>query len=125
MRAIYTLVKDILYVISICKEIQIDIKLPAIKMEDNAAVIMIAQKECAYLKRCKHFLMVINYVREQVQLGLIAINKIDGEQNDADLQTKKLRGQPFTTKANNIMGITNNIEHTDTTHSISDTTEIT
>ena len=57
--------------------------------EDNSAVVTVT-----YAKKCKHFLVVINYVvREQINLGLIKINKIAGTKNNADLLTKKLRDQ--------------------------------
>ena len=39
MRAIFTLVKDILYILYICSELQLQLTLPAIIMEDNSAVI--------------------------------------------------------------------------------------
>ena len=39
MRAIFTLVKDILYIFYICSELQLQLTLPAIIMEDNSAVI--------------------------------------------------------------------------------------
>jgi hypothetical protein len=32
--------------------------------------------------------MVVNYVREQLELGLIQVLKIKGELNNADLHTK-------------------------------------
>jgi hypothetical protein len=40
------------------------------------------------LKNCKHFIMVVNYVREL---------------NNADLRTKKLRDKSFAVKADNIL----------------------
>ena len=49
--------------------------------------------------------MVVNYVREQLELGLIQVLKIKGELNNADLHTKKLRDKSFAVKAdNNILG---------------------
>ena len=48
--------------------------------------------------------MVVNYVREQLELGLIQVLKIKDELNNADLQTKKLRDKSFATKADNILG---------------------
>jgi hypothetical protein len=49
--------------------------------------------------------MVVNYVREQLELGLIQVIKIiKGELNNADLHTKKLRDKSFATKADNILG---------------------
>ena len=78
--------------------------LPAVIMEDNSAVVTISNEESAYLKKCKHFIMVVNYVREQLELGLIQVFKIKGELNNADLHTKKLRDKSFAVKADNILG---------------------
>eukprot|EP01036_Dinobryon_divergens_P035206 gene35206-biopygen27828 len=91
MRAIFTLVLNLLFLFSICLDLNLAIQLSAIVMEDNSAVITITTDDQAYLKKCKHFLMVINYIREQVDLGLIDIQKIAGEDNLADLHTKPLR----------------------------------
>ena len=105
MRALYTLVKDILFIIYICSEVNISLLLPAVIMEeDNSAVVTISNEESAYLKKCKHFIMVVNYVREQLELGLIQVLKIKGELNNADLHTKKLREKSFAVKADNILG---------------------
>mmetsp|Transcript_10455 Transcript_10455/g.14419 ORF Transcript_10455/g.14419 Transcript_10455/m.14419 type:complete len:163 (-) Transcript_10455:13-501(-) len=49
MRAIYTLVKDILYVIQLCRDTGTDLKLPAIILEDNSAVITMATEEASYM----------------------------------------------------------------------------
>ena len=104
MRALYTLVKDILFIIYICSELNIPLLLPAVIMEDNSAVVTVSNEESAYLKKCKHFIMVVNYVREQLELGLIQVLKIKGELNNADLHTKKLRDKSFAVKADNILG---------------------
>ena len=89
MRAVFTLVKDILYVLYICSELQLQLTLPAIIMEDNSAVI--TTDELAYAKKCKYFLMLIKqlcYVREQVDLGIIKILKIPGQDNMSDVLTR-------------------------------------
>jgi hypothetical protein len=105
MRALYTLVKDILFIIYICSELNITLLLPAVIMEDNSAVVTVSNEESAYLKKCKHFIMVVNYVREQLlELGLIQVIKIKGELNNADLYTKKLRDKSFATNADNVLG---------------------
>jgi hypothetical protein len=83
---------------------QLELKLPAIIMEDNSAVITITTDEAAYIKKCKHFLMIINYIKEQVDLGLIAIQKIPGADNPADLHTKRLRDGTFTKHAKAVLG---------------------
>ncbi len=89
MRELYTLVKDILFVIYICSELNIPLLLPAVIMEDNSAVVTVSNEESAYLKKCKHFIMVVNYVREQLELGLIQVLKIKDELNNpAHKETK-------------------------------------
>ena len=109
MRAIFTLVKDLLFLFSICLDLQLPIQLPAIIMEDNSAVITITTDDQAYLKKCKHFLMVINYIREQVNLGLVEIQKIAGEDNMADLHTKPLRDGSFERHVPKVLGETSRV----------------
>ena len=46
--------------------------------------------------------MVVNCVREQLELGLIQVLKIKGELNNADRHTKKLKDKLFAVKADNI-----------------------
>jgi hypothetical protein len=100
MRALYILVKDILFITYICSELNIPLLLPAVIMkEDNCTVVTISN-----LKKCKHFIMVVNYVRQQqLELGLIQVLKIKCELNNADLYKKKLRDKSFARKADNII----------------------
>ena len=79
------MVKDFLFLIYMCYELRVELHLPAMIFEDNSAVVTVITEENAYAKKCKHFLMVINYVREQINLGLIKIDKIAGTKNNADL----------------------------------------
>ena len=57
MRALYTLGKDILFIIYICSELSIPLLLPAVIMEDNSAVVTISNEKS--VKKCKHFIMVV------------------------------------------------------------------
>jgi hypothetical protein len=68
-QAIFTLAKELNFLISLCQELRIPLELSAIIMEDNSAVVTLA-------KKCKHFLMVINYVKEQIDLGQIEARQI-------------------------------------------------
>ena len=104
MRALYTLVKDILFIIHICSKLNIPLTIPALIMEDNSAVVKIFNEKSAYLKKSKHFIMVVNYVRAQLKLGLSQVSKIKGELNNTDLHTKKLRDKSFASKVDNIVG---------------------
>ena len=106
MRAIYTLVKDLLYLIYICHELKVPLALPAIIMEDNSAIITITGDHSAYVKKCKHFLMILNYVKEQVQLGIVEVRKVKGTENKADMHTKKIRDSSFEIHSDGVLGQT-------------------
>ena len=73
-------------------------------MEDNSAVVTLANTETSYAKKCKHFLMVLIYIKEQISLGQIEAHKIYGKLNCADLHTKPLRSSAFRTMAHKILG---------------------
>ena len=57
MRAIYTLVKDLPFLIYMCHELRVELQLPAMIFEDNSAVVTVTTEENAYYaaKKCKHF----------------------------------------------------------------------
>ena len=55
-------------------------------------------------KKCKHFLMVLNYIKEQIALGQIEARKIYGKLNNADMHTKPLRSFDFAKIAHKILG---------------------
>jgi desulfoferrodoxin (superoxide reductase-like protein) len=90
--------------LQILEDMEEEVNLPVVIMEDNSAVIQTATGEAAHLKRCKHFLMVINYVREQVEKGYIELRKIKGEDNTSDILTKRVRTKDFREKASKLMG---------------------
>ena len=73
-------------------------------MEDNSAVVTMANNDSGYTKKCKHFLMVLNYIKEQIPLGQIEARKIYGKLNTADKHTKPLRSPEFLTLAHKILG---------------------
>jgi hypothetical protein len=105
MRAMFSLIVDIVYVVHLCAEIGRPVKLPAIVMEDNQPVIDVTSDVSSRTKRCKHFLMLVNYVREQVVTGLIQIRKVATVENLADVLTKIVTGGEFQTKAGLLLGL--------------------
>ena len=96
---------DLIYVITLCDELERDIELPAIVFEDNAPTIQLTDGLSAKAKKSKHFLMLINFVKEQVLFGLIEIQKIPSKDNVADMLTKALDWKEFETKASRILGL--------------------
>ena len=74
-------------------------------MEDNSAVITVTTDKSAYAKKFKHFLMLINYVREQVDLDIIKVLKIPGQNNMSDVLAKpNFNEKDFDTKTDGILG---------------------
>jgi hypothetical protein len=103
-RAIFTLAKELNFIIALCQELLIPLELPAIIMEDNSAVVTMANSDSGYTKKCKYFLMVLNYIKEQIALGQIEARKIYGKLNMADMHTKPLRSAEFLSMAHKILG---------------------
>ena len=104
IRALQSLVVDIIFIVELCKELGRPIKLPVIVFEDNNAVIALSREMTSRAKRCKHFLMVIAWIREQVEAGLIALQQIPEDKNDADMLTKIITATPFRSKAARLLG---------------------
>jgi histone deacetylase 1/2 len=105
VRALYQLILDVIFVINLCDELGRPVELPAVIMEDNQPAIDLSESLSSRVKKCKHFLMLVNFIREQVAAGLVDIQKVPTEDNIADLLTKALTGQAFTDKADFLLGI--------------------
>ena len=59
----------------------------------------------ARIKRSKHYLMLINFIRYYVTLGLIEVRKVATEDNLADVLTKPLAWKDFAHKAAKLLGM--------------------
>jgi KUP system potassium uptake protein len=106
LRAVYSLIVDLIFVVNLCIELGRPVKLPCIVMEDNSAVIQVTTSPEARAKQCKHFLMLVNFVREQVIAGLIQFQKVVTKLNIADVLTKIVTGNEYSTKADLLLGRT-------------------
>ena len=96
------LAKELNFLIALC-QLHIPLELPSIIMEDNSAVVTMANNDSGYTNN-KHFLMVLNYIKEQISLEQIEARKIYGKLNTADMHTKPLRSPEFLTMAHKILG---------------------
>ena len=105
VKALYQLSVDILYLINLSDEIQRPISLPAVVMEDNNPTVQLSSSLSSRIKRSKHFLMLINFIRQQVTLGLIEVSKVASADNIADVLTKALPWSEFAPKAARLLGI--------------------
>jgi hypothetical protein len=106
MRALYSLCIEIVFVIHLCQELGRPVQLPAIVLEDNQPVIDLSADLSSRAKKCKHFLMLVRYVREQVDNGLIAISKVPTAVNVVDILTKIVVGNEYRAKALSLLGET-------------------
>jgi hypothetical protein len=52
-RAIFTLAKELNFLIALCQKLRIPLELAAIIMEDNSAVVTFANTKTSYAKKCK------------------------------------------------------------------------
>jgi hypothetical protein len=68
--------KTIINVYIILIEIQIPIKLPVIVFEDNAPLIHVTTNETAQHNKCKHFIMLVNYIKEHNLIEIDTKHKI-------------------------------------------------
>jgi len=102
-RALYQLTLQILQIHLVAIEIQLPLQLPTIIFEDNAPLIYTTSDPIARTIRCKHFLMLINFIKEQVTNNLIKLIKIPSEDNPADSLAKPTFGKDFFIKSNHLM----------------------
>jgi hypothetical protein len=106
LKALYTLIIDILYVMYLCEELDRPLSLPVIVMEDNQPAIDLTMDLSSRSRKCKHFLMLVNYIREQIAMGILELRKVPTEDNIADTLTKIVVGDDFQNKAGQLMGKT-------------------
>ena len=102
-----TLIVDTIFIVKLCKELHRPIKLPTIVFEDNGAVIALSREMTSRAKRCKHSLLAISWIREQVEAGLIQLQQIPNDKNCADILTKITTGMQFRSKAAGLLGSNN------------------
>jgi len=81
------------------------IDLPAVIFEDNQPVIDLCSGNTRRAKNSKHFVMLVDFIREQVETGLVSLAKIDTLDNVADILTKIVTGSAFSEKAEQLLGM--------------------
>ena len=104
VKALYQLTVDIHFLINLSDEIHRPISLPAIVLENNNPTVQLSESLSSRIKCSKHFLMIINFIRHQVSLGLISVRKVASQDNIADVLTKALPWKDFAPKVAQLMG---------------------
>jgi hypothetical protein len=104
-RALYQLILEVIFVVNLCTELGRPVSLPAVIFEDNQPVIDVSTGELRRAKNVKHFVMLVNFIREQVESGLVSLAKVDTLDNVADILTKIVSGSAFSEKAEQLLGM--------------------
>ena len=104
-RALFQLTQEIVFVVGMCEEIRHPIVLPVKIYEDNQSTLLLSTRLTGQLKKSRHFLMLVYYVKEQVERGVISIEYIQSELNVADILTKGVFGRDFVYKRQRILGL--------------------
>ena len=108
IRALYDLTINLVFIINLFKEMHRPIDLPAILYEDNQPAIDLVTNSTGRIGKSKHFLMLINFIREQVTSGLIKMEKVGTTDNISNVLTKIITGREFIRSFHEIMGISHN-----------------
>lgn len=103
-KALYSLTLDIQYVLHICNDLKYSIQLPVTIYEDNNALIHLSTDD-ATIRKSKHFLMNLHYIRELIDHGIISLHHIDTYLNPADALSKPVDGVSFKYKTQQFMGL--------------------
>ena len=100
VKALYQLVTDLIYLVNLSDEIGKSVALPAVIFEDNNPTVQLSSSLSTRIKRSKHFLMPINFIKHQVTFGLVTTHD-----NVAGVLTKPLSWREFGPKAACLLGI--------------------
>jgi hypothetical protein len=105
VRALFDLTVNLVYLITLFTELKRPIELPVTVFEDNQSTIDLVTSSTTRIGKSKHYLMLIQYIREQVTTGLIEVNKVAGEENISNILTKIITSAEYFDSINRIMGI--------------------
>ena len=101
--AISELAKEILFVKQVLESIGIKVQLPIVVGVDNVGAIYLANNHTTS-QRTKHIDIRHHFVRQYIEDGIIKIEFVRGEDNDADIFTKNTTGHIFVKHRDKHMG---------------------
>jgi hypothetical protein len=102
VRALYELTLNLIFLVNLFEEINRPISLPAIVFEDNQPAIDLVTNNTSV--RSKHYIMLIGFIKEQVESGLIQLRKVPTQDNIANVLTKIVAAPEFYNSFTRIMG---------------------
>jgi hypothetical protein len=104
MRAMFASVCEFLFIEMILLEIHRPLTPPTIINEDNQPICTLLTRDRAMPKHSKHFIMLVNYVRELIDVGELEIRKVGTNFNFSDILTKHVQGRDYLYKAQQMLG---------------------
>ena len=105
MRSLFEAVCRYIYLHHVAAEIGRPLVDPAIVLEDNMPVVTLLTRERSLPQASKHFVMLVNWGREQVAEGKIDPRFLGTELMTPDILTKSVFGQDFQYKAQQLRGL--------------------
>lgn len=94
---------EVLFVTYILKFLSIKIVYPIDIMVDNVGAIFLAQNH-SVSQRTRHIDVRYHFVRNYIENGIVKINFVRSEENDADLFTKNLKQETYTKHSDKLFG---------------------
>ena len=104
MRALFVAICTYIYLVDMFQEIGRPFTAPAVVYEDNQPVVTLLTRERAMPKHSKHFMMLVNFVRELEAQGKVKICKICTWDNYSDIFTKHVLGKDYAYKCQRTLG---------------------
>lgn len=102
--ALVELVKELAWIIKIAEELKLDIITPIPIYVDNQSTIKFVQNTGSkFHTRAKHIRVKYKFISEFLNDKIMVLHYVNSEENMADILTKPLKGQKFTSCATRIM----------------------
>jgi len=104
LRALYDLVTNLIFLKHLMDELDVELILPILVHEDNQPAIDLVSSTTGRVGKSKHYLMLIQFLREQLNEGLYRLSKVPTDKNISNVLTKIVVGREFHDSFMKIMG---------------------
>ena len=91
LRALYDPVTNLIFLKHLMDELDVEILLPILVHEDNQPAIDLVSSTTSRVRKSKHYLMFIQFLREQLNEGLYRLSKVSTDKNISNVLTDDCR----------------------------------
>ena len=92
--AVVLAIKNMIFLRGLLAELHHAQSQPSVLYTDSSVVLDWISDNSRHSKRADHLVLAINFVKQQVELGIVELRHIDTESNTADVMTKNLPLEP-------------------------------